>query len=70
MIIGHVMFIAVILFSIWAIIKTWSKPYREFMDERAKRLPTYLKWLYFKDSKNRVTEMRAIAIITFIFFLH
>jgi len=69
MFIVHVILIAAIIFSIWAIIKTWSKPYRTFISDRVKRMPNYYRWLYPKDPINTVIEMRILSIVCFIFTL-
>jgi hypothetical protein len=69
MIIGHIMFISIIIFSIWAIFKTWSSSYKEYIGNKVERLPTFLQYLYPKKTNSVVTEMRFLSIFLLIFFL-
>jgi hypothetical protein len=69
MFIVHIILIAAIIFSEWAIFKTWSNTYKSFISDRVKRLPNSLRWIYPKDPHNTIIEMRTLSIVCFIFTL-
>jgi hypothetical protein len=66
---GRIVFVFLILFSIWMICKVWSKKYPGFIAKKIQTqdMPEYVSWLLPKDPSKYVTAMRIYSIIVFVF---
>jgi hypothetical protein len=68
----HIVLIAIIIYSIWLIRTSWSKPFKKEVAEnvaRKKDYPSHILFPSFRNPQNTVSYMKVFSIVLFVISL-